>query len=254
MARMKQPQRHSHPLPGTKPTNRRLPERLVEALENLRAARSIADEEPMTKSAQYHEAIEWYIQSVDPATGRIRPKPADSPVQMVERPLIVLHPGLPLFSDYIEFNDFQRDEAMVAAMDASNMMIWMAGPDNECLHVSPLLASYTGFAASGFLAFGWAAAICPEDRQVTMDACMAGFQTRRSFVFNYRLRRYDGTFAWVQDHACPRHRPDGSYAGYVGTIYQTCGVGGIVHFIPRRAGLATPTRALMLAEPASNGK
>jgi signal transduction histidine kinase len=34
----------------------------------------------------------------------------------------------------------------------------------------------------------------------------------------YRLRRHDGEYRWVLDHGVPRFNPDGSFAGYIGSV------------------------------------
>jgi len=33
----------------------------------------------------------------------------------------------------------------------------------------------------------------------------------------YRLRRHDGQYCWIQDKGVPRFEPDGSFAGYIGS-------------------------------------
>jgi signal transduction histidine kinase len=48
------------------------------------------------------------------------------------------------------------------------------------------------------------------------------FDRRAPFTVEYRLRRHDGKFRWIQETGVPRWNPDGSFAGYIGSgIDQT---------------------------------
>jgi light-regulated signal transduction histidine kinase (bacteriophytochrome) len=46
---------------------------------------------------------------------------------------------------------------------------------------------------------------------------MESFVTRRPFRMEYRLRRADGEYRWILDEGVPRHGPDGSFAGFIGS-------------------------------------
>jgi signal transduction histidine kinase len=49
-----------------------------------------------------------------------------------------------------------------------------------------------------------------------LDTYTQYFDRRERFSLEYRLRRHDGEYRWVQDVGVPRFNSDGSYAGFVG--------------------------------------
>ena len=46
---------------------------------------------------------------------------------------------------------------------------------------------------------------------------MEAFHARREFKMEYRLRRADGEYRWLDDHGVPRFMPDGSFLGFIGS-------------------------------------
>ena len=103
----------------------------------------------------------------------------------------------------------------------SGEMNWVSGPEiGENLHASPALEDYTGCPAASFQGNGWNNLIHPDDREMCARNARDGFETRKPFWLMYRMRRKDGTFGLMLDHAVPRLRPDGSVAGYKGTLYE----------------------------------
>ena len=53
-----------------------------------------------------------------------------------------------------------------------------------------------------------------------MQAYHAAFEGREYFVIDYRLRRHDGVYRWLQDHGSPFYDVDGTFAGYLGSSYD----------------------------------
>jgi PAS domain S-box-containing protein len=120
----------------------------------------------------------------------------------------------------VALHTFAKDELLHQVMDDFFLLLWAAGPNNNCQHVNPLMEYYTGRSRAEFLGTGWIEMIHPDDREKTVQLCTENFRSRQAFQFRYRMRRRDRVWSWMQDHAEPRYRPDKSFAGYVGTLYQ----------------------------------
>jgi signal transduction histidine kinase len=63
----------------------------------------------------------------------------------------------------------------------------------------------------------WAEGVHPDDLKACLETYKEGFGKRESFDMQYRLRRHDGQYCWIQDKGVPRFEPDGSFAGYIGS-------------------------------------
>jgi PAS domain-containing protein len=119
-----------------------------------------------------------------------------------------------------ECGRFASREQLFRAMNDSHLMLWACGAEMDNLHVTPMLEYYTGRPAAQFRRLGWRDLLHPEDREPTGAYCREQFQTRRQFLFQYRLQRFDGEYGSMVDFAQPCLLPDGEFAGYVGTVYQ----------------------------------
>ena len=64
---------------------------------------------------------------------------------------------------------------------------------------------------------GWAEGVHTEDLNRCIEIYESHFDARREFTLEYRLRRQNGDYGWVQDHGVPRFAPGGEFLGYVGT-------------------------------------
>ena len=137
---------------------------------------------------------------------------------------------LPIF----ECGRFASHEQLFQAMNDSHLMLWACGADMDNLHVTPMLEYYTGRPAAQFRYLGWRNLLHPEDREPVAAYCRKQSQTRRQFLFQYRLQRFDGGYGEMVDFAQPCLLPDGEFAGYVGTLYQLP-PGSAVLYMPETA-------------------
>lgn len=206
--------RQQQPLPGTTHVNMQLPKALADKMRAIKKARHKIEGADPKLCRIYREAVEQYIESIDIETGLRKPA---LPASGQSGPGIVA--ALPLFDQYVDCGRLD-DADLIREMNKSWMMLWAAGPDNENLHVSPMLQLYTGRAAIEFRDLNWIEIIHPEDRERTMAICKEHFRTRQPYRQVYRMRRHDGLYGGIIDHAQPRLRPDGSFAGYIGTAYE----------------------------------
>ncbi len=114
----------------------------------------------------------------------------------------------------------ENDGLFRVMADSAPVMIWMSGPDKLCTYFNKRWLDFTGRPAECQLGDGWLESVHPEDRQECMATYAGKFDRRQEFQIEYRLRRHDGEYRWVRDTGVPRHAPDGSFEGYVGSCFD----------------------------------
>ncbi|NBC15678.1 MAG: PAS domain S-box protein [Bacteroidetes bacterium] len=97
------------------------------------------------------------------------------------------------------------------------VMIWMAGTDKACTFFNAQWLAFTGRSLDQELDDGWAEGVHPEDRARCLGIYTAHFDQRTPFEMAYRLRHHSGAYRWILDRGTPRHAPDGTFLGYIGS-------------------------------------
>jgi PAS domain S-box-containing protein len=100
--------------------------------------------------------------------------------------------------------------------DGAPVMMWMAGVDKLCTDFNRGWIRFTGRSIEQELGNGWAEGVHPDDLQRCIAIYEEAFDKRQLFSMEYRLRRYDGEYHWINDSGSPRFLPDGTFAGYIG--------------------------------------
>jgi PAS domain S-box-containing protein len=102
-------------------------------------------------------------------------------------------------------------------MDAAPVMIWVSGTDKLCTWFNKPWLEFTGRTMGQEVGNGWADGIHPDD----LDRCLRiygeYFDARQRFRMQYRLRRHDGEYRWIDDTGIPRRATDGTFLGYIGS-------------------------------------
>ncbi|WP_018235807.1 PAS domain S-box protein [Ensifer sp. BR816] len=105
-----------------------------------------------------------------------------------------------------------------AIADDAPVMIWVADPSGDTSFFSRLWLETTGQTESAALGFGWVEVIHPDDREKVQEAFFSATAGKAPVRSEYRLRRADGSWAWVIDVGQPRFSDDGTFLGYVGSV------------------------------------
>jgi PAS domain S-box-containing protein len=103
-----------------------------------------------------------------------------------------------------------------ALADSLPQLVWTADETGAADWFSRPWLAFTGLPARELLGRGWLEAVHPDDRARCAAAYELAFERREPYELEYRLRRADGAFRRVLDRGLPRHRENGSFAGYVG--------------------------------------
>ncbi len=104
--------------------------------------------------------------------------------------------------------------------DAAPVMIWMSGPDKECIFVSRQWLEFTGARLEDTRGEGWPQFVHPDDREPLKRIFFAAFDQKREFAHEYRLQHKDGGYRWVRDRGSPRYDVQNQFLGFTGSVWD----------------------------------
>jgi PAS domain S-box-containing protein len=101
-------------------------------------------------------------------------------------------------------------------VDSGQALIWTSGTDMLCSYFNRIWLEFTGRTLEEETGKGWTRGVHPEDLERCVRIYTEAFAARREFSMDYRLRRFDGEYRWIQDNGCPRYDSAGIFIGYIG--------------------------------------
>ena len=104
--------------------------------------------------------------------------------------------------------------------DAAPVMIWMSGPETECIFVSRQWLEFTGARIEDAFGEGWPQFVHPDDRNGLLKAFHTAFDQKHEFAHEYRLRHKDGAYRWVRDRGSPRYNAQNQFLGFTGSVWD----------------------------------
>ena len=104
-----------------------------------------------------------------------------------------------------------------AIVEASPNMIWRAGHDANCNYFNVTWLKFTGKTMEQEVGAGWLEGVHPEDKDCCMSTYLAAFEKRESFEMEYRLKRHDGLWRWINDRGVPTFDAEHQFTGYIGS-------------------------------------
>jgi PAS domain S-box-containing protein len=109
------------------------------------------------------------------------------------------------------------DARFCEVMDAAPVMIWVSRTDKQCVWFNRPWLTFTGRDMRQEFGNGWSEGVHPEDFDRCLETYVSHFDARKEFRMEYRLRRHDRTYRWIDDAGAPRYARDGSFLGYIGS-------------------------------------
>ncbi|MDP4027831.1 MAG: PAS domain S-box protein [Gallionella sp.] len=115
-----------------------------------------------------------------------------------------------------ELQMIERELQYRTLADSGQALIWISDTNKLCNYFNKVWLEFTGRTFEQEMGNGWAEGVHPDDLQQCLDGFVSAFDRREKFSMDYRLRRHDGEYRWIQDDGCPRYDNKGEFIGYIG--------------------------------------
>ncbi len=153
--------------------------------------------------------------------------PANSTLTSVETPLVALtknqdnQPFSEQQADLMEVATIQEalrrsEERYRSLVEATTQIIWDTNAEGEFITSQPKWAAFTGQSYEEYQGWGWLKAIHPEDQAMTTRVWKEALANRSLYEIEYRVRRYDGQYRYLNGRAVPIVDADGKVREWVG--------------------------------------
>ena len=101
--------------------------------------------------------------------------------------------------------------------DVAPTLIWQADIHKNRFWFNKGWLTFTGRSIEDEQGQGWMQGIHPEDLEQFKNTYFEAFDQQIEFCVEYRLRRHDGEYRWIDGHGVPQYSVNGDFEGYVGT-------------------------------------
>jgi len=102
--------------------------------------------------------------------------------------------------------------------DAAPAMLWVTEPDGKLSFLSRAWHEFTAQDRGTSLAFGWTAAVHPDERDAALHAVVDANARRVPFSMEHRLQHAVDGYRWVIATGQPRFAANGDFLGFVGNV------------------------------------
>jgi PAS domain S-box-containing protein len=111
----------------------------------------------------------------------------------------------------------ESEERFRHMADNAPVMIWLSGPDKVFTFFNKTRLEFSGHALASDLKGGWVEGVHQDDLNRCTAAFTSAYETRHSFVTEFRRRRADGEYRWVLCKGVPRFTHGGEFSGFIGS-------------------------------------
>jgi len=101
--------------------------------------------------------------------------------------------------------------------DTAPAMLW-TDEHERCTFLSRGWYEFTGMTEEEALGLGWADAIHPDDRDEVLRIVLDAERRGQPYAVDYRLRRADGAYRWVNGAGRPCWSDTGELTGFIGSV------------------------------------
>jgi len=96
-------------------------------------------------------------------------------------------------------------------------LIWRSGLDAKCYYFNKTWLDFTGRTFEQEYGDGWAEGVHPDDLERCVEIYLDNFKCKTAFEMEYRLKRQDGTWRWINDRGVPAIDDKGTFSGFIGS-------------------------------------
>ena len=111
----------------------------------------------------------------------------------------------------LSFNEYK------SIVETAPNLIWRSGLDAKCYYFNKTWLEFTGRTYEQEYGDGWAEGVHPEDLERCIQIYLDNFNRKTPFEMEYRLRRYDGEWRWINDRGVPAVDENGVFSGFIGS-------------------------------------
>lgn len=112
---------------------------------------------------------------------------------------------------------FPVEEQFKLMANSAPMLLWVSGVDSKCSFFNKAWLNFTGRKLEEESGDGWTAGVHPDDLGNCKKIYDAAFKKQKKFKMEYRLRRKDGQYRWMQDSGIPHFSKEKEFLGFIGT-------------------------------------
>lgn len=102
-------------------------------------------------------------------------------------------------------------------LESSPNMIWRSNLSTECDYFNKTWLNFTGRTREQEHGFGWTEGVHPDDLDRCVKIYLESFRQEEKFEMDYRLKRYDGQYRWINDRGIPFYNDDKVFIGFLGS-------------------------------------
>ena len=118
--------------------------------------------------------------------------------------------------DYLKRKQASSEQRFRELLDASPLMVWLAGTDAMCTFFNRSWLEFRGRTLEEEQGNGWAEGIHPDDRDLCLETYLKSFASRAPFRVQYRTQQASGAYCWVENSGSPLIE-DTVFVGFMGT-------------------------------------
>ncbi len=97
-------------------------------------------------------------------------------------------------------------------------LVWRGTPEGELDYLNRRAVEYLGHTAESLTGGRWLELVHPDHRDATVQRWLHSATTGTSYADEYRLRRADGQYRWIQSVGEPFHDTEGRIANWYGLV------------------------------------
>lgn len=99
-----------------------------------------------------------------------------------------------------------------------NAMIWMSNHLHQMIYVNQAWLKFRGMSIDVELDKGWIDGVYSDDQYGVNQALQEAYHSKKSFDIQFRFRKYDASYRWVQMEGAPMYSSLDDFIGYTGTL------------------------------------
>ncbi|WP_339735734.1 PAS domain-containing protein [uncultured Gimesia sp.] len=112
---------------------------------------------------------------------------------------------------------FNQTQELQADNSKHPVLIWASGLDQSHDFFNQAWLDFTGSEVHQNINAGWLQFIHPDDLPLFQLTYERAQTAQQSFQIEFRLKKHDGTFRWMQCNAAPRPDLTGNFSGHIAT-------------------------------------